>query len=314
MADNITLPITPLSAYPKPKPAPNDLIGVNAAIAAAADPSSASLDLHPTITGQFSLAGKTAVVTGGNSGIGLEYCVVLAELGATVVAIDLAKQESDDFKACQSYVARLKGLPASAALKYRVADVTDPESIQPVIAAVAEEHGSLDVCIANAGILGPIIDCHKYPYPDFKKIIDVNVNGAFLTCQAGARAMLDRGIKGSIIITASMSGSIINRDMHWLPYNVSKGAALQLGRGLACELGAAGIRVNTISPGHVRTRLLEGFLQKEPLYENQWAAQNPLDRIGAVYELRGAVAYLASDASTYTTGSDLQVCGGHTSW
>lgn len=306
---NITLPIVPLSDYQKAFPAPNEDIGVLAALKAAADP---SFKVKPTISEQFSLKGKIAAVTGGNTGIGLEYCVVLAELGAKVVAIDLTATPSKEFLACQSFVSRL-GI-STASLSYKVADVTKPESIQGCIKEIAAENNGLHVLMANAGILGPIIDCHKFPAEDFKKVIDVNVNGAFFTCQAGAREMLERGIKGSIIITASMSGSIINKDMHWIPYTVSKGAALQLGRGLACELAQKGIRVNTISPGHVRTLLLERLLESEPNFENQWAAQNPMDRIGAVYELRGAVAYLASEASSYTTGSDLQVCGGHTAW
>lgn len=309
MSENIVLPIVPLSDYPKPKPAPTELIGVNAALKAAED---SSFEVKPTVSEQFSLKGKIAAVTGGNSGIGLEYCVLLAELGATVVAIDISSETSEDFVACQKYIDRL-GIP-SASLEYKQADVTVVESIQTVIKEIAQEKKALDVLVANAGILGPIKDCHIYPAEQFRKVIDVNVNGVFFTCQAGAREMLERNIKGSIIITASMSGSIINKDMHWIPYTASKGAALQLGRGLACELGAHGIRVNTISPGHVRTRLLEGFLKNDPYYENQWAAQNPMNRIGAVYELRGALAYLASDASTYTTGSDVQVCGGHTAW
>lgn len=309
MSEKIILPIVPLSEYPKPKAAPRKLIGVNAALKAASD---SSFEVKPTISDQFSLKGKVAAVTGGNSGIGLEYCVLLAELGAAVYAVDISPDQSADFKVCQQYVSRL-GID-TAELQYTQADVTNVESIRGALKGIAQKHNGLHVVIANAGILGPIKDCHLYDPEQFRKVMDVNVNGAFFTCQAGAREMLERGIQGSIIITASMSGSVINKDMHWVPYTTSKGATLQLGRAMACELGSHGIRVNTISPGHVRTRLLEEMLVNDPLFEHQWAAQNPMGRIGAVYELRGAIAYLASDASTYTTGSDVQVCGGHTSW
>jgi NAD(P)-dependent dehydrogenase (short-subunit alcohol dehydrogenase family) len=309
MADKITLKTVPLSDYRPAKPAPKDLIGVNAAIRAAQD---SSFEVKPTVFDQFSLKGKVAVVTGANSGIGLEYSVLLAELGAKVYGLDLASTESKEFTYCKSYVERLK-IPG-VSLELRSADVTNVASIQGAIKKIAGENNGIHIAVANAGILGPIKDAHEYPADTFRKVIDVNVNGVFFTAQAAAREMLARGIKGSIIVTASMSGSIINKDMHWIPYVTSKGAAIQLTRGLACELGDAGIRVNSISPGHVRTTLLENFLQAEPLYENQWAAQNPMGRIGAVYELRGALAYLASDASSYTTGADLQVCGGHTAW
>lgn len=309
MAEKITLKTVPFSDYRPAKPAPNDLIGVNAALHAAQD---SSFEVKPTIQDQFSLKGKVAIVTGANSGIGLEYSVLLAELGAKVYGLDLAASESKEFKACQSYIQRLN--VGGASLEFVTADVTNVESIQGTIKSIAEKNNGIHVAVANAGILGQITDAHEYPADAFRKVIDVNVTGVFLTAQAAAREMLTRNIKGSIVITASMSGSIINKDMHWLPYNTSKGAAIQLMRGLACELGDAGIRVNSISPGHVRTTLLESFLQTEPLFENQWAAQNPMGRIGAVYELRGALAYLASDASSYTTGSDLQVCGGHTAW
>ncbi|KAF5103339.1 hypothetical protein DV451_001512 [Geotrichum candidum] len=309
MADKITLKTVPLSDYRPAKPAPKDLIGVNAALHAAKD---SSYEVKASIHDQFSLKGKVAIVTGANSGIGLEYSVLLAELGAKVYGIDLSTTESESFKASKSYVERLN-IPG-VSLQLRTADVTDVASIQGAIKKIAEENNGIHIAVANAGILGPIKDVHVYPADAFRKVMDVNVNGAFFTTQAAAREMLERGIKGSIVVTASMSGSIINKDMHWIPYVTSKGAAIQLTRGLACELGDAGIRVNSISPGHVRTQLLEDFLQAEPLYENQWAAQNPMGRIGAVYELRGALAYLASDASSYTTGADLQVCGGHTAW
>lgn len=310
MADNVTLPIADFNSCAAPNAPPTDKIGVAAALAYAKD--SKANPAVATINQQFSLKDKVAIVTGGNTGIGLEYSVALAELGAHVVALDLAADASEDFTAAAKYIAALN-IPG-AGLEYGSADVTDAEKISAAIEAIATKHGHIDVCVANAGILGPIVDCHKYPADWFRKVIDVNVTGVFLTCQAAARTMIERKIKGSLIVTASISASIINKDMHWIPYTASKGAALQLSRGLAAELAPLGIRCNAISPGHMRTRLLEGFLQKEPLYENQWAAQNPMGRIGALFELRGAVAYLASDASTYTTGAEILVSGGHTVW
>lgn len=308
MAPKVTLPIVPFDQYLPARPAKRELIGVEAAIESASNP---SMEITSTIQQQFSLAGKVAVVTGGNSGIGLEYCVVLAELGAIVFALDLSDSPSEDFLTCKSYIKRM---PGAGSLEYSVANVTDAEGMAKVIHDIAELHGHIDVCVCNAGILGPVKDCHEYPADWFRKIMEVNVTGVFLTAQPAIKEMLERGTKGSVIFTASMSGSIINKDMHWLPYTTSKAAVIQMCKAFATEIGQFDIRVNCISPGHIRTRMTEAYLGVEPLIENCWAAQNPMNRLGGVYELRGALAYLASDASSYTTGADLQVCGGHTAW
>jgi len=303
------LPIQPFDTYPKARSqAPKKLVGVEAAYKAAED---ASFEVAPTVHTEFSLVGRVAVVTGGNQGIGLEYSSVLAELGATVYVLDLGEEASKDFAIVKTYIKRLN---SGGALEYKKADVTNSESMHALMKEIADTHDRLDICVANAGILGPVVDCHEYPVDWFRKIMEVNVTGVFITAQAAAKQMLHRNIKGSIIFTASMSGSIINKDMHWIPYTTSKAAVVHLAKGFATELGPNEIRVNCISPGHIRTRMTEAYLGVEPDIEHCWAAQNPYGRLGAVYELRGTLAYLASDASTYTTGSDIQVCGGHTSW
>lgn len=310
-SDSVTLPIQPLDSYPKANPCPYVAAGVGAALEFQKSGETSSTT---TIQDQFNLAGRVAIVTGGNSGIGLEYSVVLAELGATVYVLDITETPSSEFLACVEYIKYLNK-SSKPSLFYVKADVTDENSIQPAIRAISQKHGGINIAVANAGISGPVIDCHKYPAPDFRKVLEVNVVGCFLTAQAAAQEMIANNItNGSIIFTASMSASIINRDMHWLPYNTSKGAVVQLSKGLACELGQNGIRVNTISPGHIRTKLTEKFLEQEPRYEHMWAAQNPMYRIGGVHEIRGVLAYLASDASSYTTGADILVCGGHTAW
>ena len=126
--------------------------------------------------------------------------------------------------------------------------------------------------------------------------------------------MKEHGQAGSIILIASMSGSITNRGHAWVAYNTSKSAVVQMGRSMACELGEDAIRVNTISPGHIRTRMTAKVLDAKPEQEEKWAGANPLGRIGHVHEVRGVVAWLASDASTFCTGSDILVSGGHHAW
>ncbi|CAN6656590.1 hypothetical protein TRVA0_029S00584 [Trichomonascus vanleenenianus] len=303
------LPITPFSTYQQAREVPQKIIGVEAAFKAAEDP---SFEVKPGFPSEFSLENKACIVTGGNSGIGLEYATMLAELGGSVYSFDIKDEASEDFLKCKSYIKRMPG--GKGSLEYVKADVTNGEQLQKAVSDVAEKHDGLHVMVANAGILGPVVDCDEYPADWFRRIMEVNVTGVFLSIQTASQEMLKRNIKGSIICTASMSGSIINKDMHWVPYTTSKAAVIQLAKGFACELGTTGIRVNTISPGHIRTRMTEAYLGVEPLIENCWAAQNPMGRLGAVHELRGTIAYLATDASTYTTGIDLQVCGGHTAW
>lgn len=305
---DIVLPVVPPESYPQSRPAPVKVVGVEAARKAASDP---TFKPASTIGTEFSQVGRVSAVTGANTGIGLEYAFCLAELGSTCYALDIAEKPSQEFLDCQKYIEKLD---CKGSLHYKRADVTDATQVREVMESIGKEHGGLHVCVANAGIIGPVVDCHKYPVEAFRKVLDVNVTGVFLTIQAAVNVMLEHKIKGSIICTASMSGSIINRDMHWIPYTTSKAAVVQLARAMACELGQLDIRVNTISPGHIKTKLTEKLLESNPAFENFWAAQNPMNRIGAVSELRGIVAYLASDAASYTTGADFLVCGGQTAW
>lgn len=144
--------------------------------------------------------------------------------------------------------------------------------------------------------------------------MDVNTNGVLYTAQAAGQQMVRFGNRGSIILIASMSGSITNRDHAWVSYNTSKSAVLQMARSMACELGKKDIRVNSLSPGHIYTSMTAAYLDKQPHLLDKWSDLNPMGRIGRTDELRGVIAWLASDASSFCTGSDIIVSGGHHSW
>jgi len=178
---------------------------------------------------------------------------------------------------------------------------------------IASVEGRIDICIACAGILAGA-ECLDYPAEDFKKIIDVNVNGVLYTAQAAGRQMVRLGTPGSIILIASMSGSITNQGQHWVAYNTSKSAVIQMARSLAVELGPHKIRVNSISPGYILTKMTEAFLKPQPELQAKWASHNPLGRLGNPEELRGVTLWLAGDTSTFCTGSDIIVDGGHRAW
>jgi len=266
----------------------------------------------------FLLLGKVAIVTGGRRGIGLEVALAMAEAGAAVYCLDLPASPDDDWAKVHNYAAQLPSPDpndpnAKGRLEYICADVTDQTGMWMKVEEIVKREGRLDICVAGAGILKEI-DCLEWPAEEFKKLIDVNVNGCFFTAQAAARQMERLNIPGSIIMIASLSGTIANKGRHWVAYNTSKAAVVQMARSMACELGSKGIRVNSVSPGYIFTEMTRQFLDAHPHLLKEWSEHNPLGRLGRPDELRGVVLWLASSASTFCTGSDIIVDGGHRAW
>lgn len=292
---------------PGPNPDPKN-IGVNAVLNLRPE----SLNRHTTsIFAEFSLEGKTAVVTGGNRGLGLEMALAFVEAGAHVYVIDQAPEPCEDFKRVAEHCHML-----NRQIEFITADVTNADQMNEAMRYIEKDSRtrSLDICVANAGIMQthPAID---YPADEFRKVMEVNTTGVFITAQAAARVMRQRpDLTGSIILTASMSGTVVNRDQEWTAYNTSKSAVLQLGRNLAAEWGPYGIRVNTLSPGYFRTNLVADQLDSNPELLQRWSEANPMGRIGYPHELRGVVVWLASNASSFCNGADIIVSGGHTIW
>jgi len=288
-------------------PTTNKVVGVAAALASET----------PTRTAfsQFSLIHHVALVTGGHRGIGLEMALALAEAGATVYCLDLTPQPDEDWLKVQAYAAQLPPLDGGnkGRLEYVRGDVTDQAAMWEAAEKIAVKEGRLDICLANAGI-AHMDECLECSAADFQKVIDINVNGVLFSAQAAGRQMERLGTKGSIIMTASMSGSVTNRGQHCIAYNTSKSAVLQMARSMACELGVKGIRVNSISPGYIYTQMTRNLLDAKTHLMAEWSAQNPLGRLGRPDELRGVVLWLASEASTFCTGSDIIVDGGHRAW
>ncbi|CCL99917.1 uncharacterized protein FIBRA_01942 [Fibroporia radiculosa] len=261
---------------------------------------------------EFSLADRVALVSGANRGLGLEMAMALLEVGSRAVyCVDLPRTPGEEWNKVQQYISRMSG---KGRLEYIAADVRDQNAMWKIGEQIGEKEGRLDTCIAAAGILRPDFDCLQYPAETFSEVMGINVNGVLYTAQAAGRQMERFGNGGSIILVASMSGSITNMHQKWVPYNTSKSAVLQMGRSMACELASRRIRVNTLSPGYIYTTLTGQFLDSQPGLLENWSAQNPTGRLGRPDELRGAVAWLASDASTYCTGSDIIVDGGHRAW
>lgn len=247
----------------------------------------------------FDLHGKTALVTGAASGIGKQVALAYAQAGAQVALADRRWEDLEEV-AGQMAAADLRVLPVHC-------DVTEPEQVTGMLDRVTAELGGVDIAVCNAGIVAVQAMLDMSP-EDFQRIQDTNVTGVFLTAQAAARAMIRQGRGGVIINTASMSGHIINVPQQIGHYCASKAAVIQLTKAMAVEFAPHNIRVNSVSPGYMLTELVEPLSE----YHRQWEAKIPLGRMGRPQELTGLYLYLASEASSYMTGSDVVIDGGYT--
>ncbi|KAF8961737.1 hypothetical protein BDZ97DRAFT_1921063 [Flammula alnicola] len=268
----------------------------------------------------FSLIGRVAIVTGGQRGLGLEMAMAYAEAGAIVYCLDLQSRPDQEFVKVQKFVSELPAMTNQSGtgqgkgrLEYVCCDVTKQKDIWAIVEHITEKEGRLDVCVANAGAMKDmdIMDC---PADEFQKLIEVNVNGVLFTAQAAGKMMAKRNMPGSIILMGSRNASKTDKDMHMTAYNVSKAAVIQMARSMACELGPQRIRCNSMSPGYMHTESTKALLTQQPQLKEKWCAENPLNRLANPDELRGAALFLGSDASTFCTGSNIVIDGGHCAW
>ena len=248
------------------------------------------------------LDGKKGFVTGAARGIGKCTATAFAEAGADVAIVDL------DFEEAKKTAAELAEKTGRKVIAIKT-DCTDKEQVDAMVSQVVKELGGLNFCHNNAGI------CINAPaeemtYEQWKKVIDINLNGVFLTDIAAGKYMLENG-GGSIINTASMSGHIVNVPQPQCAYNASKAGVIQLTKSMAVELAKKGVRVNCISPGYIGTDLINSDENLKPLIE-KWNAMAPMGRLGKPEELQAVCVYLAGDASSFTTGSDFVVDGAFT--
>lgn len=245
----------------------------------------------------FGLKGKIAIVTGGGRGIGQVIACGLAKAGAEVVIISRSGAE-ETVKMIEEDGGKVYDLKA---------DVTDEAQVDHALQTILDRSGSIDILFNNAGIC-----MHQSTLEatieEFRQVVDVNLTGEFIMARAVGRIMIERGIKGSIINMASMSGTIVNIPQWQCSYNASKAAVIHMTKSLAVEWADYGIRVNSLSPGYIATPMAVD-VPKE--LKDAWIPLMPLHRMGTPEELIPAILYLASDASGYTTGSDIIVDGAY---
>ncbi|KAJ9609024.1 hypothetical protein H2200_006795 [Cladophialophora chaetospira] len=250
----------------------------------------------------FSLEGKTCVVTGSQRGLGKEFLTAFALSGARGACVDLSQE------GCEASIASIASelqetYPNESVPELRgyACNATIESDVKSTWAKIVEDFGKIDVLVTAAGIVD--------------NVEAENYDGSWLFAREAGKHMLQHNIQGSIVLIASMSATICVRPQKQAAYNTSKGAVQMLAKSLATEWGPRGIRVNSLSPGYMRTDLIKGLLENEGKeLVNNWEKDIPMGRMAEPHELRGTIVWMASPASSYLNGSDVIVDGGYTCW
>jgi len=246
---------------------------------------------------KFSLAGRRALVTGGNRGLGFEQVVALREAGAEVAFVSRDEATNQ---------AALAAIGDAAGVTALTDDITASGAPERIVAAAVEALGGLDILVNNAGACfhNPSVDVTE---DEWDIVMDLNVKALFKMCVA-AYPHLEASAAGTIVNIGSMSGAIVNRPQ-WQPaYNASKAAVHHLTRSLAAEWAPAGIRVNAVAPGYVATEMTP---LHRPEFKRYWIEDAPMQRGASADEISPSVVFLASDAAAFMTGSVLTIDGGY---
>lgn len=249
----------------------------------------------------FSLAGKKALITGGNRGLGKAFARAFAEAGADVAIAardnELTARAADEIRSAGGLVESIE------------ADLTSRTDVEAMIDRTVDRLGGLDILVNNAGLCihRPALEV---PDDEWHRVFDLNVHGLWMTSTAASQVMIAGG-GGVIVNVGSISALIVNRPQ-WQPaYNSSKAAVHQLTKSLAAEWAPHNIRVNAIAPGYVKTEMAP---VDEPRFRRNWIEDAPMQRYAVPEEIAPSVVYLASDASAFMTGSVLVIDGGYTIW
>ena len=252
---------------------------------------------------RFKVTGKTALVTGAGQGIGEAFAHALAQAGARVAIVDVNGANAEKVAmAIRSYNKEVVAIAC---------DIRSQEEVKRMVQEVTGRFGGLHIAFNNAGI-NRNSAAEETPLSEWDETFAVNLRGVFICCQEEGRVMLEAGY-GKIINTASMSSIIVPHPQKQAAYNTSKGGVVNLTRSLAAEWADRGVRVNCISPGILRTKLIMESPALAPLVDG-WIRDIPMGRLCELDDLTGAAIYLASEVSDYMTGHNLVIEGGTTLW
>lgn len=241
------------------------------------------------------LAGKTALITGAARGIGRACAHILAREGASLLLVDREPE--------------VEAVAGELGAKWLTGSVAEEEVATNAVARAVAELGGLDVVVANAGITGAVAPLLDLDVADFRKVLDVNLLGAFLFLQHGARHMVDAG-GGAVVCTASVAG--LRAGAGPAHYSASKAAIISLVQNAAFQLGGTGVRVNAVCPGLIETEMTRPIFEmaRQANKEHKIGQLNPTRRAGQPEEIAEVVAFLASDAASYVNGQAVVVDGG----
>jgi gluconate 5-dehydrogenase len=253
-----------------------------------------------SVRGLLDLVGRIALVTGGSRGLGLQVAAGLGEMGAKVA---ITARKADELEAARAQLADadVEAFPLAC-------DLSKPEAIEPLVDAVLAKYGQIDILVNNAGATWGA-PAEEHPLEAWRKLVDLNLTAAFVTCQAvGRKSMIPRRY-GRIINMASIAGLRGNLPdkLRTIAYNTTKGGLVNFTRALAGEWGQYGITVNAIAPGFFPSKMTKGSLER---IADQVIAATPLRRLGGDEDLKGLAVLLASDASQHITGQIVAVDGG----
>ena len=249
------------------------------------------------------LAGRSAVITGGGRGLGWAMARALGRAGAQVMLLDLL----EDTEASAKRLAAETGVPAAAVR----CDVTDADSVDAALEAATATVGVPTILVNAAGIAltEPALTTSA---EQWRRIIDVNLTGTFLTCQAFARRVIDAGRSASIVNVASMSGMVVNVPQTQAGYNASKAGVSMLTASLAVEWLPYGIRVNAVAPGYFASAMTKDVASSDPGMHAEWMRRTPAGRMGEPDELGPLVVYLCGEDSAFVVGQSIVIDGGYT--
>jgi NAD(P)-dependent dehydrogenase (short-subunit alcohol dehydrogenase family) len=251
----------------------------------------------------FSLEGYVSVITGAAGGIGRALALAFAQAGSHVALVDVNMAGAEDT------AAMLRGQQVQASA-FRC-DIADPGQVRDLAAAIVGAYGKVDVLLNNASIFQ---DCPAETMDfaaEWRRVMAVNLDGTFLMCQAFGQLMITQG-GGNIINMASKSGLMVDYPNKQAAYNTSKAAVIMLTKSLAVEWAPYNVRVNCICPGNIVANPQNPKLQPGHPYREAWLRSTPMGHFGLPAELGGVAIYLASLASSFTTGAVEVVDGGFT--
>ncbi len=255
---------------------------------------------------RFRLDGKRFLITGGSRGLGKEMALAFAEAGADGVLV------GRDHEALETTADALRALGCDAAIV--TADVGEPRECEALCEEMVENHPPIDILVNNVG--GRCIDVatEDLPLAEWQRIIDLNLTSTFICTKVLGGAMVRRGNGGRVINNASISGLIANRGIGGRSYETSKAAVIQFTRAVAVDWAPHGVTVNAICPGGFLTAPNRRWAHEKPEVIAEFEAQIPMGRLGEPRDIGPLALYLASDASSYVTGSNFVIDGGYTAW